>query len=152
MTNINTLKLFIIFIPIISFLLIIINYMISPKSLNYDISKTGPYECGFDSFRQSRTTYSIQFILIAILFLPFDLELTSILPYTLTIYHADLYGLYILLFFLLALIIGFIIEINLKAIYITKINPHSNKVNKIWWNFLKDKSNLRNNNKYTQLY
>lgn len=139
MTYINTLKFFIIFVPIISLLLILINYMISPKSINYDTSKTGPYECGFDSFRQSRTTYSIQFILIAILFLPFDLELTSILPYTLSIYHINLYGLYILLFFLFALIIGFIMEINIKAIYITKIF---------------NRSAYRNNNKYinTQLY
>lgn len=139
MTYINTIKLFMIFVPIISLLLILINYIISPKSINYDTSKTGPYECGFDSFRQSRTTYSIQFILIAILFLPFDLELTSILPYTLSAYHINVYGLYILLFFLSALIIGFIIEINLKAIYITKIF---------------NRSKYRNNNKYiqTQLY
>lgn len=139
MTFINTIKFFMIFVPIISLLLILINYIISPKSINYDTSKTGPYECGFDSFRQSRTTYSIQFILIAILFLPFDLELTSILPYTLSIYHINVYGLYILLFFLSALIIGFIIEINLKAIYITKIF---------------NRSKYRNNNKYihTQLY
>ena len=139
MTYINTIKLFMIFVPIISLLLILINYIISPKSINYDTSKTGPYECGFDSFRQSRTTYSIQFILIAILFLPFDLELTSILPYTLSAYNINVYGLYILLFFLSALIIGFIIEINLKAIYITKIF---------------NRSKYRNNTKYiqTQLY
>lgn len=121
MTFINTLKIYILFIPLVAIIIILINYIITPKSLNYNVDKTGPYECGFDSFRQSRTTYSIQFILIAILFLPFDLELTSILPYTLTIYQTNLYGLYILLLFLLALIIGFIMEINLKAIYITRI-------------------------------
>lgn len=120
MFNINSIKFYIIFVPIISILLIIINYLITSKSDN-SISKTGPYECGFDSFRQSRTTYSVKFILIAILFLPFDLELTSILPYTLTIYNVNTYGLFILLYFLLPLIIGFILEINLKAIYITKI-------------------------------
>ena len=109
-----------ILIPIISIVLILINYLITHKSDN-SIYKTGPYECGFDSFRQSRTTYSIKFILIAILFLPFDLELTSILPYTLSIYNLNIYGLFILLYFLLPLIIGFIIEINLKAIYITNI-------------------------------
>nr|NP_038219.1 NADH dehydrogenase subunit 3 [Wickerhamomyces canadensis]P48913.2 RecName: Full=NADH-ubiquinone oxidoreductase chain 3; AltName: Full=NADH dehydrogenase subunit 3 [Wickerhamomyces canadensis]BAA06574.2 NADH dehydrogenase subunit 3 [Wickerhamomyces canadensis] len=113
-------KFYMILVPIISIVLIIINYIITNKSDN-NINKTGPYECGFDSFRQSRTTYSIKFILIAILFLPFDLELTSILPYTLSIYNLNIYGLFILLYFLLPLIIGFIIEINLKAIYITKI-------------------------------
>lgn len=145
MTFINTLKLYILFVPLVAILIIIINYIISPMKnsgkvfMDYNIDKTGPYECGFDSFRQSRTTYSIQFILIAILFLPFDLELTSILPYTLTIYQTNIYGLYILLLFLLALIIGFIMEINLKAIYITRIFK---------------RSNYRNNNKYigTQLY
>lgn len=139
MTFINTLKIYILFVPLVAIIIILINYIITPKSLDYNIDKTGPYECGFDSFRQSRTTYSIQFILIAILFLPFDLELTSILPYTLSSYLTNSYGLYILLLFLLALIIGFIMEINLKAIYITKIFK---------------RSDYRNNNKYigTQLY
>ena len=58
---------------------------------------------------------------LAILFLPFDLELTSILPYTLSIYNLSIYGLFILLYFLIPLIVGFIMEINLKAIYITNI-------------------------------
>nr|YP_008475192.1 NADH dehydrogenase subunit 3 [Wickerhamomyces mucosus]AGS44522.1 NADH dehydrogenase subunit 3 [Wickerhamomyces mucosus] len=137
-TFFNSLILYIIIIPIISILLIIINYIISPKATNNVgnnfISKTGPYECGFDSFRQSRTSYSVQFILIAILFLPFDLELTSILPYTLSIYNTNIYGLFIFLFFLLPLIIGFIIEINLKAIYIKKIFTRFNKSNWITTN------------------
>lgn len=130
-----TIILYIIIIPIISILLIIINYIISNKSDN-NINKTGPYECGFNSYRQSRTSYSIKFILIAILFLPFDLELTSILPYTLSIYNTNIYGLFILLYFLLPLIIGFIIEINTKAIYMNKlfirkniINNNNNKLN-----------------------
>lgn len=125
MFNINSIKYYMILVPIISILLIIINYLITNKSDN-NINKTGPYECGFYSFRQSRTTYSIKFILIAILFLPFDLELTSILPYTLTINNTNIYGLYILLYFLLPLIIGFIIEINNKAIYINKIFIRNN--------------------------
>mgnify|MGYP004710892743 FL=1 len=125
MFNINSIKYYMILVPIISKLLIIINYLITNKSDN-NINKTGPYECGFYSFRQSRTTYSIKFILIAILFLPFDLELTSILPYTLTINNTNIYGLYILLYFLLPLIIGFIIEINNKAIYINKIFIRNN--------------------------
>jgi len=43
--------------------------------------KTGPFECGLTSFQQSRIAFTVYFILIAILFLPFDIELSTVLPY-----------------------------------------------------------------------
>ena len=45
--------------------IIVINYIMAPN--NTYIDKTGPFECGFTSFRQSRITYTVSFILIAIL-------------------------------------------------------------------------------------
>lgn len=121
----NGLKFYIILVPIISILLIIINYIISPNNSNID--KTGPYECGFTSFRQSRITYSISFILIAILFLPFDIEITTILPYTISIYTNHIYGLFILVYFFIALLVGFIMEINIGALYIKRLFIRHNK-------------------------
>lgn len=121
----NGLKIYIIIIPLISILLIVINLLMSPNN-NY-IDKTGPFECGFTSFRQSRITYAVSFILIAILFLPFDLEISTILPYTLSFYYSNTYGLIILLYFLIALLIGFIMEINMGALYIKKLFIRHNK-------------------------
>nr|YP_004733101.1 NADH dehydrogenase subunit 3 [Nerodia sipedon]AEH59657.1 NADH dehydrogenase subunit 3 [Nerodia sipedon] len=45
-----------------------------------DINKLSPYECGFDPLGDARTPISIQFFLIAILFILFDLEIILLLP------------------------------------------------------------------------
>nr|YP_009434343.1 NADH dehydrogenase subunit 3 [Laticauda semifasciata]ASZ83541.1 NADH dehydrogenase subunit 3 [Laticauda semifasciata] len=45
-----------------------------------DINKLSPYECGFDPFGDARTPISIQFFLVAILFILFDLEIVLLLP------------------------------------------------------------------------
>nr|QWQ50162.1 NADH dehydrogenase subunit 3 [Opisthotropis kuatunensis] len=45
-----------------------------------DINKLSPYECGFDPMGNARTPISIQFFLVAILFILFDLEIILLLP------------------------------------------------------------------------
>nr|YP_009254175.1 NADH dehydrogenase subunit 3 [Rhabdophis tigrinus]ANC62861.1 NADH dehydrogenase subunit 3 [Rhabdophis tigrinus] len=45
-----------------------------------DMNKMSPYECGFDPLGSARTPISIQFFLIAILFILFDLEIILLLP------------------------------------------------------------------------
>lgn len=93
---------------------IVLNYLISNN--NSYVEKDGPFECGFTSYQQSRSAFSVSFILVAILFLPFDLEISSLLPYVISAYENGIYGLTILLIFLLTLIVAFIYEINLGAL------------------------------------
>nr|YP_001648794.1 NADH dehydrogenase subunit 3 [Naja naja]YP_002290773.1 NADH dehydrogenase subunit 3 [Naja atra]ABC55911.1 NADH dehydrogenase subunit 3 [Naja naja]ACF60248.1 NADH dehydrogenase subunit 3 [Naja atra]ACF94330.1 NADH dehydrogenase subunit 3 [Naja atra] len=45
-----------------------------------DINKLSPYECGFDPLGDARTPISIQFFLVAILFILFDLEIVLLMP------------------------------------------------------------------------
>nr|YP_002290825.1 NADH dehydrogenase subunit 3 [Bungarus fasciatus]ACB36672.1 NADH dehydrogenase subunit 3 [Bungarus fasciatus] len=45
-----------------------------------DINKLSPYECGFDPLGNARTPISIQFFLVAILFILFDLEIILLMP------------------------------------------------------------------------
>nr|YP_009485649.1 NADH dehydrogenase subunit 3 [Velinus nodipes]AVZ00786.1 NADH dehydrogenase subunit 3 [Velinus nodipes] len=64
---------------IISIALIFICSMISKKSI-LDREKMSPFECGFDPKSSSRMPFSIQFFLLAVLFLIFDIEIVIILP------------------------------------------------------------------------
>lgn len=118
----NSLKLYIIVVPIIAFALVLVNVLLA-SSDSYN-EKTGPFECGFTSFSQSRTPFSVAFILVAILFLPFDLEISSILPYVMSLYTVNSYGLIVLILFLSVLIIGFVYEINTGALQINRIYKH----------------------------
>nr|QKY63877.1 NADH dehydrogenase subunit 3 [Triatoma protracta] len=74
---------------IISMSLIIICTMISKKSI-LDREKMSPFECGFDPKSSSRMPFSIQFFLIAILFLIFDIEIVIILPMIITLKTSSL--------------------------------------------------------------
>nr|QKY63786.1 NADH dehydrogenase subunit 3 [Triatoma barberi] len=74
---------------IISTSLIIICTMISKKSI-LDREKMSPFECGFDPKSSSRMPFSIQFFLIAVLFLIFDIEIVIILPMIITLKTSSL--------------------------------------------------------------
>lgn len=100
--------------PIVAVVLILINYLLAVE--NPYLEKNGPFECGFTSYQQSRSAFNVAFILIAILFLPFDLEISSILPYVVSAYSNNSYGLSILIIFLISLVIAFVYEINLGAL------------------------------------
>lgn len=104
--------------PIVACVLIGLNYLISNN--NSYVEKDGPFECGFTSYQQSRAAFSVAFILVAILFLPFDLEISSILPYVTSAYNNGLYGLIILIIFLMMLVIAFILEIQLRVLKIER--------------------------------
>ena len=104
--------------PIVAGVLIGLNWLLAKRNPNID--KAGPFECGFTSYQQSRAAFSVAFILVAILFLPFDLEISSILPYVTSAYNNGLYGLIILIIFLMMLVIAFILEIQLRVLKIER--------------------------------
>lgn len=76
----NTLTYYVLFIPILVAILFSLNYLFS--TTKPDAEKVSPYECGFHGFESSRQPFSVQFYLIAILFLIFDLYLGRIKLYT----------------------------------------------------------------------
>nr|ADQ64026.1 NADH dehydrogenase subunit 3 [Aradacanthia heissi] len=63
----------------LAIMLMIMCKKISIKS-NKDREKLSPFECGFEPMSSPRMPFSIQFFLIAILFLIFDIEIAIILP------------------------------------------------------------------------
>nr|YP_010727736.1 NADH dehydrogenase subunit 3 [Myrrophis chinensis]WDZ67373.1 NADH dehydrogenase subunit 3 [Myrrophis chinensis] len=70
-------------IPLITISLITTTLIYTINSLmptKPDINKLSPYECGFDPMGNARTPISLQFFLVAILFILFDLEIVLLLP------------------------------------------------------------------------
>lgn len=115
----NNIIIYLIFIPFIGLLLLIINYLFQKH--HNEKEKISPFECGFVGFTgQTRSPFSISFYLVGLLFLIFDLEIALLYPYLITVYYNSLYGLIIVLIFLLILTIGFIYEISKGALKIIK--------------------------------
>nr|YP_002265594.1 NADH dehydrogenase subunit 3 [Tetraphalerus bruchi]ACF35127.1 NADH dehydrogenase subunit 3 [Tetraphalerus bruchi] len=60
-------------------ILMMISNNLSKKTFS-DREKNSPYECGFDPKSSSRLPFSIQFFLIAVIFLIFDVEIALLMP------------------------------------------------------------------------
>lgn len=75
-----------------------------------DAEKNSPYECGFEPFKDSRAEFDIRFYLVAILFIIFDLEITFLFPWAITLGKIGTLGFWSMMIFLAILTIGFIYE------------------------------------------
>ena len=108
---------FIIFIPILSIILLLVNLLLAPHNPYQE--KNSAFECGFHSFLgQNRTQFSISFFIFALLFLLFDLEILLVYPYSVSGYNNDIYGLVIMMIFFVLLTLGFIFELGKNALTI----------------------------------
>jgi NADH-ubiquinone oxidoreductase chain 3 len=113
----STITFFFIFIPILAFLLLLINLIFSPHNSYQE--KDSAFECGFHSFAyQNRIQFSISFFIFALLFLIFDLEILLIYPYVVSAYFNGAYGLIIMLVFFIVLTLGFAFELGKNALKI----------------------------------
>nr|AYW52356.1 NADH dehydrogenase subunit 3 [Erotylinae sp. 2 ACP-2013] len=100
---------------IIILMILIIN-LISKKTF-MDREKSSPFECGFDPKTSARLPFSMQFFLIAVIFLIFDVEITLLLPMILSMKISNLISLSMLfLFFIYTLLIGTYHEWNQGAL------------------------------------
>nr|ALO70761.1 NADH deshydrogenase subunit 3 [Neophonus bruchi] len=103
-------------IMMITIIMMTIASLISKKTF-MDREKNSPFECGFDPKSSARMPFSLQFFLIAIIFLIFDVEITLLIPLILTMKMSNILNyIYISFFFLLILLIGLYHEWNQGAL------------------------------------
>jgi NADH:ubiquinone oxidoreductase subunit 3 (subunit A) len=105
------------YLPVLVYLNIsaVLALLILGLSFVFSIQKADPeklsaYECGFDPFEDSRGRFDIRFYLVAILFIIFDLEVTFLFPWVMTLNSLGLLGFWTMIIFLVILTIGFIYE------------------------------------------
>nr|YP_009995382.1 NADH dehydrogenase subunit 3 [Ochthebius hasegawai]QNP09798.1 NADH dehydrogenase subunit 3 [Ochthebius hasegawai] len=105
-----------IIIFIISFMMMLMATLLSKKTF-MDREKSSPFECGFDPKSYARLPFSIQFFLIAVIFLIFDVEITLLIPLVLTMKISNLM-MYLLIsfFFFFILLMGLYHEWNQGAL------------------------------------
>ena len=108
---------FLIFIPILAFILLYLNFFLAPHR-PYKEKKT-PFECGYHSFiTQNRTPFTVSFYIFAMLFLLFDIEITTVFPFVVSSNFNGPYGFSIVIVFILILTLGFVFEIGKNALKI----------------------------------
>jgi len=92
----------------LSLILVGVSFVFATKKA--DPEKISAYECGFDPFDDARSRFDIQFYLVAILFIIFDLETAFLFPWAVSLRRIGLPGLIAMGIFLGLLLIGFIYE------------------------------------------
>nr|YP_009995447.1 NADH dehydrogenase subunit 3 [Ochthebius nobilis]QNP09876.1 NADH dehydrogenase subunit 3 [Ochthebius nobilis] len=103
-------------ILIISSIMMILASILSKKTF-MDREKTSPFECGFDPKSSARLPFSIQFFLIAVIFLIFDVEITLLIPLIMTLKISNLMVyMSISMFFIMILLLGLYHEWNQGAL------------------------------------
>nr|YP_010127374.1 NADH dehydrogenase subunit 3 [Apomecyna saltator]QPO99870.1 NADH dehydrogenase subunit 3 [Apomecyna saltator] len=90
----------------ITLVMIMLLNLISKKTFS-DREKSSPFECGFDPKNSARLPFSLQFFLISVIFLIFDVEITLLLPLILTLKISNLMNFFMVsIFFMVILLLG----------------------------------------------
>ena len=105
------------YFPVLLFLMVGIGLscaiMLVPFLLNKmrpDREKNSQYECGFEGEGSARSEFNIQFYLVAILFIIFDLEIAFLFPWAVSLGKIGVFGFWSMITFLTLLTIGFVYE------------------------------------------
>nr|AWN56344.1 NADH dehydrogenase subunit 3 [Pheidole obscurithorax] len=99
----------------ISALLLFLNIIIS-KTSYINREKASPFECGFDPISPNHLPFSIQFFLISLIFLIFDIEITLLIPLIFLTMKFNLSMIICSMIFFLLLIIGLYLEYSENSI------------------------------------
>nr|ANH55759.1 NADH dehydrogenase subunit 3 [Dielis plumipes fossulana] len=101
---------FIIFL-LTSFTMLIMNYYLNKiESWTIYIEKWSPYECGFDQQSHPKTPVSVQFFLISLIFLIFDIEIVYIIPIIPSLLLIDSHSIKVSFIIIIMLYIGVVLE------------------------------------------
>nr|QNH82631.1 NADH dehydrogenase subunit 3 [Dioszegia changbaiensis] len=114
----NAITILFLFVPVLVAILLMTNVLLAGH--RPDTEKVTAYECGFSPiYGQTRAPFSIQYYLVGILFLIFDLEILLVYPIAVTLYSVSIYGFWIAIIFFTVLTLGFVYVISSGVLYFT---------------------------------
>lgn len=103
------------YLPVLLFILMSIGFcsilLLVGKKLGAhspNSEKNAPFECGFPPFEDARKTFSIQYSLIAILFVIFDIEIAFLFPWGISLRLLRWPSFIAMLFFLMEFMLAYI--------------------------------------------
>lgn len=106
-----------IFVTVLALVFLLVNFIFAPHNPYQE--KYSIFECGFHSFLgQNRTQFGVKFFIFALVFLLLDLEIVMIFPFAVSEYENGIYGLLIVLIFIVMITVGFIFELGKNALKI----------------------------------
>ena len=93
---------------VLAFIILMISRVFGPSRPTF--RKNSPYESGMKPIGPATRRLPIKFYLVAVLFIVFDVEVIFFLPWAVALRQLGLYGLIVMGFFTLILVVGFIYE------------------------------------------
>jgi len=99
---------------IVALLLASFSYILVKQ--NPEPEKLSPYECGFEPYDSTRHVFDVQFCVVALIFVIFDVEMLFIIPWCLSMSKATLAGFWVFIDFFFELGVGFFYVWNSKAL------------------------------------
>src|SRR5690554_5837923 len=106
-----------IFVTVLSLVFLLLNFIFAPHNPYQE--KYSIFECGFHSFLgQNRTQFGVKFFIFALVYLLLDLEVVMIYPFAVSEYENGIYGLLVVLIFIIIITVGFIFELGKNALKI----------------------------------
>ena len=82
-----------------------------------DFEKSSAYECGFQPFSETNYPFEVQFALIAILFLLFDIEILYLYPLCTSILEFNGFEIIYLICFFVIVTLGLLYEVSRRIVH-----------------------------------
>lgn len=104
----------ILFAIFLSVLILSLSYILSVQ--NPETEKLSSYECGFEPYEDARHKFSVNFYIVAILFIVFDIEAMYLFPWSISLSSLDIVGFWSMIDFIIELGVGFVYVLYLGAL------------------------------------
>jgi NADH-quinone oxidoreductase subunit A len=127
-TELKSIFVFVIASLVLSIILFVAVYIMSFTS-KVEFEKSSAYECGFAPFSETQYPFEVQFALIAIMFLLFDIEVLYLYPLVTSVSDLASYDLINLTVFFSLLTVGIVFEIsrNIMAMSAPSYTPKTQR-------------------------